>query len=246
MNSDTQSPLTNEVIDESSVDSVAVNSYNSELDVKTRVLVSNLIERGKSCLRRSAEETIEFGKVLIGLKELLPHGSFIRCVESEYEISEASACKFMNVARRFEDKPKFILDLTPTALYTLAAPSTPPEVIDEVFNKVVAGETIKATDVTKMIEKAKKATKKESGEESSDLFDNLDEVERKELEALETRLKEKMESLITEVESVKADLDKLYKKVLNRAAFSEKASLVFKVKKISTGAHRVFEHYAGS
>ncbi len=61
--------------------SVVDNSYNSELPPETKRLVSDLVKRGNSCLRNSAMEVIEFGKVLIELKELLPHGKFTRCVD---------------------------------------------------------------------------------------------------------------------------------------------------------------------
>jgi hypothetical protein len=56
---------------------------------------------------------------------------------------EQSARRFMQVAERY-GKSNTMLDLTPTALYELAAPSTPPEVQAEVERRIAAGEIVSA------------------------------------------------------------------------------------------------------
>jgi hypothetical protein len=53
---------------------------------------------------------------------------------------EQSARRFMQVAERF--KSNTMLDLQPTVLYALAAPSTPDEVVDEALERSEAGEKV--------------------------------------------------------------------------------------------------------
>ena len=84
-------------------------SYTAELDEEARSRVVALVEQGKMHLKKSADEIIEFGKVLIQLKELLPHGQFMECVENEYGITDATANNYMNVAKRLSDKSQMIL-----------------------------------------------------------------------------------------------------------------------------------------
>jgi hypothetical protein len=72
-------------------------------------------------------------------KAKLPHGIFLPWIETEFEMHEQSARRFMQVADRF-GKSNTMLDLTPTALYELAAPSTPPEVQAEVARTVSRAE----------------------------------------------------------------------------------------------------------
>ena len=127
------------------------NSYNAELSQDDKVLVDNLVEQGKVHIRRAAEDIVDFGKVLIQLKEILPHGSYERCIEKEFGLSASHANNFVNVAKRFADKPQFILGLKPTVLFSLAAPTTPYEAIDKVFLKVEAGETVDVEVVKQMI-----------------------------------------------------------------------------------------------
>lgn len=45
------------------------------------------------------------------------------------------------------DKSKMVLDLSPKALYELAAPSTSEEIREEVERRVAAGELVSAADV---------------------------------------------------------------------------------------------------
>lgn len=47
-------------------------------------------------------------------------------------MSDQTARRFMDVGRVYGTKSNIVLDLTPTALYELAAPKTPLEVREEV------------------------------------------------------------------------------------------------------------------
>jgi hypothetical protein len=69
----------------------------------------------------------------------------------------------MQVADRF-GKSTTMMDLPLTALYELAAPSTPPEVREEIERRVAAGELVSGEDVRDL-----KAQFKEITERTNDL-----------------------------------------------------------------------------
>lgn len=60
-----------------------------------------LIDRGKHCQRSITEQMLEFGRVLIILKEHLNHGEFTETLESEFGISRKTAHKFMQATLKF-------------------------------------------------------------------------------------------------------------------------------------------------
>ncbi|MEM8627450.1 MAG: DUF3102 domain-containing protein [Pseudomonadota bacterium] len=100
-------------------------------------------------LHRAAEDIVEIGKSLIAVKELLGHGNFLPWIDAEFGMTDRAARSFMHVAQKF-GKSEMISDFTATALYALAAPSTPDEVIEKVKERVASGERVTATDVRKM------------------------------------------------------------------------------------------------
>ncbi len=102
---------------------------------------------------------IETGKDLILMKERLGHGNFLRWIEDEFQMSDQSARNYMNAADAFGSKSKTVLDLPPTVVYALAAPSTPEPVRQSVFAKYEAGERIEASAVKIMVREARAAEK---------------------------------------------------------------------------------------
>lgn len=57
-------------------------------------------------------------------------------------MSERTARNFMAVAAKYESKSALVADLTPAALYELAAPKTPLEVREEIERMIEAGEVV--------------------------------------------------------------------------------------------------------
>lgn len=100
-------------------------------------------------LTRTADEIVEIGRDLIEVKRLLGHGCFGAWIEVEFGMSDQTARNFMNVASRL-GKSKTVLEMAPTVLYALAAPSTPDEVVDKAVTLAKAGNIITAADVTTM------------------------------------------------------------------------------------------------
>ncbi|MGO4316680.1 DUF3102 domain-containing protein [Agrobacterium sp. MCAB5] len=139
-------------------------------------------ERIKLRLHRSAEDIIEIGKDLVSIKESIGHGKFIPWINSEFQMSEATAKRFMSVARYSKGKSLTLSDLEPTALYELAAPKTPIEVREEIEKMIEAGEVVTKATVAKLtaeIEAAKKGR---------DLADHDATVAEEKAEALKTGL----------------------------------------------------------
>jgi hypothetical protein len=66
-------------------------------------------------------------------KQALPHGLFLPWIEAEFEMSQRAAYRFINVTERYgAGKLATVATLNVKAIYELAAPSTPPEVRDEI------------------------------------------------------------------------------------------------------------------
>lgn len=55
----------------------------------------------------------------------LRHGNFLPWIKVEFGMSHATAWNFINVAQAFGDKSLRVRNLSPKALYLLAAPSMP-------------------------------------------------------------------------------------------------------------------------
>ncbi len=104
---------------------------------------------------RTVEDVIEIGLALKRVKAILGHGQFGGWLKTEFGMSERSALRFMQVATRFSAKSARLADLRPEALYELAAPSTPDEVIAAVEAKVAAGELVTAAEVKRLRDEAK-------------------------------------------------------------------------------------------
>jgi hypothetical protein len=109
-----------------------------------RAEVRDATVRIKLRMSRTAADIIEIGRDLILVKDKLEHGQFLRWIEAEFGMHEQSARRFMHVAQRFGGKSNTVLDLQPSVLYALAAPSTPDEVVEEVGERVANGETFTA------------------------------------------------------------------------------------------------------
>lgn len=60
-----------------------------------------LIDRGKRCQQAMTGQMLEFGRVLIILKEHLAHGEFMETVQAEFDISHHTANKFMHATFKF-------------------------------------------------------------------------------------------------------------------------------------------------
>ncbi|MFW9318735.1 DUF3102 domain-containing protein [Glaesserella parasuis] len=60
-----------------------------------------IVDRGKHCQRSMVESMLEFGRVLIILKEHLAHGEFVETLQNELDVTPRAAQKFMQATLKF-------------------------------------------------------------------------------------------------------------------------------------------------
>lgn len=129
----------------------AVFDY-SELDSEIRELVQQRADEIRSRLKLTAQEVVEIGERLIEVKSKVGHGKFGKWLLAEFDWTDRTARQFMAVAERFKSENFSDLKIAPSALYLLAAPSTPESARAEVLALAEAGATITyslARDITK-------------------------------------------------------------------------------------------------
>lgn len=107
-------------------------------------------ERIKVRLKRTADDIIEIGKELIAAKEKCGHGNFEIWLQAEFDMTDRSARRFIQVAETFGDKTDTVSVLNATALYALSAPSTNEEVRTEVLQRIENGENVTTTEIEKL------------------------------------------------------------------------------------------------
>lgn len=103
---------------------------------------------------------IETGRDLLSIKDRLGHGNFGPWLEAEFGWNERTARRYMMAATEFGDKTDIVSDLPPTALYKLAAPSTPEPIREEVIQRLEAGERLGLKEVEDRLWLAREADKK--------------------------------------------------------------------------------------
>lgn len=133
--------------------------YDS-LDSTDAVFVQQQTGAIQSLMKRSAQDIVDIGQRLTEVKKRLGHGRFGAWLEAEFDWSQDTATNFMRVAQRFGDNPK-ISEFAPSALYLLAAPSTPRRAKEEALSRAEAGESISykaARDIKQKYTPPKKAS----------------------------------------------------------------------------------------
>ena len=128
------------------------------LDSQTRTIIRQRTSEIKDLMRLTAENIINIGHKLTEVKEKLGHGSFQNWLRSEFEWSEQTARQFMQVYRwseTIENKNFVFSQLATSALYLLAAPSTPIEAREEVLGLVGGNDKVSYTRVKNIVDRHK-------------------------------------------------------------------------------------------
>jgi DUF3102 family protein len=112
------------------------------LDADTRALVQHRTGEIKGLMRRAAQDIIDIGVKLQEVKGRLGHGCFGAWLHAEFAWSEASAYNMIRAAHAFSAVRFTDLDIRPSALYALAAPSTPPGARAAAVMRAEEGEAI--------------------------------------------------------------------------------------------------------
>lgn len=113
-----------------------------ELDTETRIVVQQRTSEIKALMKRAASDIIEIGQKLIEVKARLGHGNWESWLACEFDWTDQTARRFMQVAKAFGNEKQQIVAFAPSALYLLAAPSTPESARIEAIARAEEGETI--------------------------------------------------------------------------------------------------------
>ncbi|WP_420628626.1 DUF3102 domain-containing protein [Candidatus Leptofilum sp.] len=119
----------------------ATFDYN-QLENNGQSFILKRTQEIRQLMKRSAEDIVIIGLKLIEVKTCLPHGAFGKWLRSEFDWTETTALNFMRVAKAFKTTNFADLHLAPSALYLLAAPSTPNEARIEAVDRANDGEKI--------------------------------------------------------------------------------------------------------
>ncbi|NEQ98548.1 MAG: DUF3102 domain-containing protein [Cyanothece sp. SIO2G6] len=118
-------------------------------------------------LRRTAQDIWEIGQRLANVRDYLQHGQFDAWLKAEFGWSRRTAYNFINVYESFEEQATLQeLDIATSALYLLAAPSTPQSVRKEYLEKAQSGEKLTHKDLKQALHETKPKHSQAKKEES--------------------------------------------------------------------------------
>ena len=106
---------------------------------------------------RVIADVIEIGRRLTLAKTFAGHSKWLSWLEVEFGWSDQSARNFMRVHELAKSKNFLDLNLPVSAIYQLAAPSTPPVAVETVAARAEAGEKMTGADVKKVVDDARTA-----------------------------------------------------------------------------------------
>jgi hypothetical protein len=102
--------------------------------------------------KQMVADAIEIGLRLSECKQLLGHGNWLPWLDHEFQWSERTALNFMRIHElSLKSANVADLDLPASALYLLAAPSTPEAVRADILARADAGEAFSVADVRRAI-----------------------------------------------------------------------------------------------
>jgi hypothetical protein len=107
--------------------------------------------------KRAIGDVIEIGRRLTEMKEICGHGNWLPWLQREFGWTTGDA---LNCMRVYELSVKFEnfadLKIPVSGLYLLAAPSTPPQVVDEMIARANTGERLAHAEIKGKIHKIKR------------------------------------------------------------------------------------------
>lgn len=130
-------------------------SYDT-FDNETGFVVRQLTSEIKNLIQRSAQDIVDIGQKLIEVKEKLGHGKFALWLKAEFDWSESTARKFMQVARQFKSAKFADLKIATSALYLLACNNNPPAARQEALKRAKKGEIIDYSRAKSIVAQHKK------------------------------------------------------------------------------------------
>lgn len=166
---------------------------------EVREKVVDAYYRIRSCLRRTSEDIVTIGRLLMQVKDLIGD-SLDGWAQMELGLSMSTVRRFMLAAKKAEIMPE-IESLPPKILYLLSEPSVPDTIVKQIIEKSKSGRKVTAKEVEAAVRQARAAEERARQleadldaalTEATDLRQRLAEAER-ELSGLEKRAREEAE-----------------------------------------------------
>ncbi|MEL4896705.1 DUF3102 domain-containing protein [Crocosphaera sp. Alani8] len=127
--------------------------------------IQRLTREIRDCLHRSAQDIWEIGQKLADVRDRLRYGQFDSWLKIEFGWSRRTAYNFISVYQTFGERANLAqVDIATSALYLLAAPSTPKRVREEFLQKAHEGHTITHKQLSEVIQKEKSQNNTNSSE----------------------------------------------------------------------------------
>jgi len=105
--------------------------------------------------KRTLADVIEIGARLTKCKRICGHNNWLPWLDREFGWEETTARRFMRVHKLAQSKSGKLPDLPVSAIYLLAAPSTPEPAKTEIIERAKAGEALRTTEVNRVVERHK-------------------------------------------------------------------------------------------
>jgi DNA modification methylase len=123
------------------------------LPSEQRAIVQQRTGEIRERLQRSAQDIWEIGQRLADVRSALKHGQFEAWLKAEFGWSRRTAYNFINVYETFQERANLAqIDIATSALYLLAAPSTPSDVREASLREAKEGKKITHKDLRDRME----------------------------------------------------------------------------------------------
>jgi hypothetical protein len=131
-----------------------------ELAVAAKERVTVLAENAAEIRKlgeRVVSDVIEIGRRLTEMKKICGHGNWLPWLQREFGWTDRHALTYMQVyALSLKSENFSDLRIPISGLYLLAAPSTPPEAVDEVIERAKSGERQTCAEIKRNIDEVKR------------------------------------------------------------------------------------------
>lgn len=135
-----------------SQENIVTNFDYSILPLNQRSLIEQRTSQIREQLRRTAQDIWEIGQNLAEVRAELKHGQFETWLKAEFGWSRRTAYNFINVYETFGNRANLAqIDIATSALYLLAAPSTPDNLREQYIEEAKAGKRITHKELVKNI-----------------------------------------------------------------------------------------------
>jgi hypothetical protein len=158
----------------------------ASLDAESRIVIQQKTGEIKTIAKRMARDVVDIGERLAEIKDRLNSSErFVAWLGAELGWSERAAYYYIAVFQKFAGEDFEVAKIATSALYLLAAPSTPPAAVETVKRLTREGEKITHTVAKAVVEEAKVAEKRAEGKLFEEPEASADAVEPESVEEVD-------------------------------------------------------------